>query len=98
MGNTKPGTKSTLTVFRRGGTRDLSVTVAEIEADKPARRTVEREEPAAKPPASAAAKALGLAVSELTDAQKKELKLKGGVRDRCGHRRARPAPACARAT
>jgi len=75
VGNVKPGTRSTLTVFRRGSTKDLSVTIGEVEADKPARR--EREE---KPRVSGAAQALGLTVAELTDAQKKELKLKGGVR------------------
>ena len=80
VGNTKPGTKSTLTVFRRGNARDLSVTIAEIEPDKPARAAADREEPAPKPPASAAAKSLGLAVSDLNDAQKKELKLRGGVK------------------
>ncbi|MGJ7490427.1 DegQ family serine endoprotease [Variovorax sp. ZT4R33] len=80
VGNTKPGTKSTLTVFRRGSARDLTVTVAEIEPDKPARTAAEREEPAPKPSASAAAKSLGLAVSDLTEAQKKELKLRGGVK------------------
>ncbi len=80
VGNTKPGTKSTLTVFRRGASRDLSVTIAEIEPDKPAKRASDRDEPAPKPPASAAAKSLGLAVSDLTDAQKKELKIKGGVK------------------
>ena len=80
VGNTKPGTKSTLTVFRRGASRDLSVTIAEIEPDKPSKRASDRDEPAQKPPASAAAKSLGLAVSDLTDAQKKELKVKGGVK------------------
>lgn len=76
VGNTKPGTKSTLTVFRRGASRDLSITVAEVEPDKPAAKSVEREE---KPKASPAAQQLGLAVTELSDAQKKELKIKGGV-------------------
>jgi serine protease Do len=80
VGNTKPGTKSSLTVFRRGSSRDLAVTIAEIEPDKPAKRAAEKEEPAAKPQASAAAKSMGLAVSDLTEAQKKELKLKGGVK------------------
>lgn len=80
VGNTKPGTKSSLTVFRRGSSRELAVTIAEIEPDKPAKRVAEKEEPAAKPQASAAAKSLGLAVSDLTEAQKKELKLKGGVK------------------
>ena len=76
VSNTKPGTKSAITVFRRGSARDLSITIAEIEPDKPVAKAVEREE---KPKASAAAQQLGLSVLELTDAQKKELKLKGGV-------------------
>ncbi len=77
VGNTKPGTRTSMTVFRRGGSRDLNVTIAEIEAEKTARRTSEKEE---KPKSSAAAQSVGLSVSELTDAQKKELKLKGGVK------------------
>ncbi len=76
VGNTKPGTKSTMTVFRRGAARDLPITIAEIEPDKPVAKTTEREE---KPKTSAAAQQMGLAVTELTDAQKKELKIKGGV-------------------
>jgi len=76
VGNTKPGNKSTVTVFRRGASRDLGITIAEIEPDKPAAKTSERDE---KPKASAAAQQVGLAVTELTDAQKKELKVKGGV-------------------
>ncbi|TFZ04054.1 DegQ family serine endoprotease [Ramlibacter humi] len=78
VGNTKPGSKANLTVFRRGGSKDLGVQVAEFEADKPAKRA---EAPAEKPKnASPAAQSLGLAVSDLTDAQKKELKVKGGVK------------------
>lgn len=77
VGGTKPGTKSTITVFRRGGTRDLSVTIAEIEPDKPAVKTSEAEE---KPKVAGAGKSLGLSVSELTSTEKKELKLKGGVK------------------
>jgi serine protease Do len=77
VGNTKPGTKSTMTVFRRGASRDLTLTIAEIEPDKPASAKVaERDE---KPKASAAAQQIGLAVIELSEAQKKELKIKGGV-------------------
>jgi serine protease Do len=75
VGNTKPGTRSTLTVFRRGSAKELSITIGEVEADKPA-RTQQRED---KPRPSGAAQSLGLMVSDLSDAQKKELKLKGGV-------------------
>ena len=81
VASTKPGVKSTLTVFRNGSTRELSITVAEGDPDtKPAgKRSQEGEEqPQGKP--SAAGKALGLTVSDLSDAQKKELKMRGGVR------------------
>ena len=77
VGNTKPGSRATLTVFRRGSERELSVQIAEIEPERPTRRVAAPEEP---PRASPAAQALGLAVSELSDAQKKELKVPGGVR------------------
>lgn len=77
VGNTKPGTRSTVTVFRRGGAKDLVITVAEFEPERPTRRAADRD---AKPKASSAGQSLGLSVSDLTDAQKKDLKLKGGVR------------------
>jgi len=77
VGATKPGTRSTLTVFRRGAYKELTVTIAEIEADKPVKKASEKE---VKPKASSAGQAIGLGVSELTDAQKKELKVKGGVK------------------
>ena len=77
VGATKPGTRSSLTVFRRGSYKDLMVTVAEIEADKPTKKAPEKEE---KPKQSSAAQLLGLSVSELSDTQKKELRLKGGVK------------------
>jgi serine protease Do len=77
VGNTKPGTRSTMTVFRRGGSRDVAVTVAEIEAEKPVRRTADKDE---KPKGSPAAQSVGLSVSELSAEQKKDLKLKGGVK------------------
>ncbi len=77
VGNTKPGTRTSLTVFRRGGSKDLSVTVAELEAEKQVRPTADKEE---KHKGSPAAQSIGLSVSELTEAQKRELKVKGGVR------------------
>jgi serine protease Do len=76
VGSTKPGTRSSLTVFRRGNAKELSVTIGEFEAEKPVARK-EREE---KPRSTSAGQVLGLTVSELSDAQKKEFKLKGGVR------------------
>jgi serine protease Do len=76
IGNIKPGTRSTAQVFRRGAYRDLTVTVAEF--DPPgAQRVAARE--SSKPP-SAVMGMLGLTVSDLSEAQRHELKLKSGVR------------------
>ena len=78
VGNTKPGSRSTLTVFRRGGSRDLNVQIAEFEPERPVKRA---QAPEDKPKGgSPAVQSLGLGVADLTDAQKKELKVKGGVR------------------
>ena len=77
IGGTRPGNRSTLSVFRRGSTRDLVVTVAEFEADRPTRRAAGADP--GSPPA-AAKSAIGMAVSDLSDAQKRELKVRGGVR------------------
>ncbi len=76
----KPGSKIVLQVFRRGAYKDISVTIGELPDERQA--SADADEPkggAAKPPSGAAA-ALGLTVSELSDAQRRELKLHGGVR------------------
>ena len=75
VGATKPGTRASITVFRRGSTVDLTVQVAEIEPDKVAKK--EREE---KPKSNSAGQTYGLTVTEVSEADKKELRLKGGVR------------------
>jgi serine protease Do len=77
IGSTKPGAKSQLQLFRRGQTKDVGVTVAEFEPDKPRRTAQANTE---TPAAPAAKTAIGLAVADLTEAQKKEMKLRGGVR------------------
>jgi serine protease Do len=76
IGGTKPGSRTSLQVFRRGNYRDVAVMVGEFEPDRP-RRTGSQGE--AQPP-TAAKTAIGVSVSDLTEAQKKELKLRGGVR------------------
>jgi serine protease Do len=76
VGGTKPGTSSTVTVFRRGTTKDYPIMVGEFEADKTA-QSKPAPEKAAAPNAT---QLLGLTVSDLTDALKRELNLKGGVR------------------
>ncbi|MEQ1682302.1 MAG: DegQ family serine endoprotease [Burkholderiaceae bacterium] len=75
VSSVKPGSKATLQVFRRGAYRDLGVTVVEFEAERSA-RTNEREPNKPQPSVGS----LGLAVADLTDAQKRELKVKNGVR------------------
>jgi len=72
----KLGNKVTLTVWRKGAQRDIAVTVAEMKEDvvaTPARKGGPVPKEKAKP------NRLGLVLSDLTDDQKKELDLKGGV-------------------
>ncbi|WP_157263701.1 DegQ family serine endoprotease [Azohydromonas aeria] len=72
IGGTKPGTRTTLQVFRRGNYRDLTVTVAEIEPDKPRRAAQAESAPRASSPTS-----IGLSVSDLPEAQRRDLKGRG---------------------
>jgi serine protease Do len=74
VGNTPPGNRVTLTVFRRGSNRDLSVTVAEVEPEKTAAVVPEKK----TPPATVAH--LGLTLSDLSDEQRKEARVRAGVR------------------
>jgi serine protease Do len=74
IGGTKPGSRITLQVFRRGSYRDVAVAVGEFEPEVRKAAADEPEQPASP------IKVLGLSVSNLTDAQKKELKVRGGVR------------------
>ncbi|MEX1167786.1 MAG: Do family serine endopeptidase [Hydrogenophaga sp.] len=69
VGSTKPGSKTRMTVFRRGAQREIMITVAEMEPDR-AEQKAPVAEPA-KPKVSGAVQALGLVLSNLTDAQKK---------------------------
>ncbi len=73
VGGTKPGSKSTLQVFRRGAYKDLSLTVVELDADKP-KATAKADG------GKLAATSLGLTLVDLTEQQKQELKLNGGAR------------------
>jgi len=76
VGATKPGTRSALTVFRKGAAKELQVTIGEIEPEKTEAKAVA---PAPKAKSSSVAQAYGLTVSELTDNQRRELKIKAGV-------------------
>jgi len=76
VGNTRPGTRSSLTVWRRGAQRDLTIVVGEFEPEKTAAKGAAPEKAAP----TVAVSPLGLTLSDLTDAQKRELKVRGGVR------------------
>lgn len=73
VGNTKPGTRTSLTIWRKGASRELALVITEMEPEKVA----QKEDKKVKP--DAVANALGLVVSDLTAAQKKELKVSNGV-------------------
>lgn len=75
VGGTRPGSKSSMEVWRNGGTRDLTVTVGELPEDRVASSRVERR---AKP-SEQAANRLGFAVADLTTERKRDLKIGGGV-------------------
>lgn len=75
VGNTRPNTKVTAQVWRKGTTKDLSLTVAEMEPDRVAKAPAKP----APPPAQVTSSWLGLSVSDLPEAKRTELKIKGGV-------------------
>ncbi len=72
---TKPGTRSTVQVWRKGATRDVGVTVGEMPDEKVA---TSRQGRGSKPPEQQANR-LGLVVSELSAEQKRDLKMSSGL-------------------
>jgi len=75
VGETKPGTHASLTVWRKGQVLELAVVVGEMPTDKQASQAAQKA-PAAKATAS---NALGLGVSDLSAEQMKTLKVHNGV-------------------
>ena len=75
VGSTRPGSKVDLEVWRKGGTRPLSITVGEMQEE----RVATRDTPRAQKPAEVAANRLGIVVAELSPKQKEELKLGYGL-------------------
>jgi serine protease Do len=74
VGVTKPGSRVTVQIWRNKAARDVQVTVAELQDD----RGVRQSRRGGKPPAATPG-LYGMALSDLTDAQRKELKVEGGV-------------------
>ncbi len=73
----RPGGKVNLTVWRGGKSRDLVVTVAEFKDEADAPKAADAK--AGKKPDAAKPGKLGVAVVEVTEAQKKALKITSGV-------------------
>jgi serine protease Do len=71
----KPGAKVTLGVWRKGASRELTVTVAEM----PDETAGPQQRRGAAPKEKAKPNRMGLVLSDLTDEQKKELEVKNGV-------------------
>jgi serine protease Do len=76
VGAAPVGSHATVTLWRQGAQKEVGVTVVELDEDKPASG---RKPQPKKPKPEQSANALGLHVSDLTEAQRKELKLDGGV-------------------
>jgi serine protease Do len=75
VGNTKPGTKATLQIWRNGASKDLSVIVGEMPDEQMAGRGQRKGKPAEAVPANR----LGLILSEPTAEQKRQLGIRNGL-------------------
>jgi serine protease Do len=73
VGSTSIGSRALVTVWRKGEQQDIAVHIVALEDDKA------KKLPVSKKPKAEAANAIGLHVSDLTEAQRKELKLDAGV-------------------
>jgi serine protease Do len=74
VGATRPGTKVSIQIWRKGATKDLSVVIGEIPEEK-----VSVKNGKSPKPVEQAANRLGLVLSELTSEQKRDLKVTGGL-------------------
>ena len=75
VGDTKPGSKVPLQVWRKGAQKDLSIQVADMD---PPEKTVAKKNDA-DASVVAANNPLGVSVAELTDAKRREFSIKAGV-------------------
>src|SRR5437773_6174095 len=76
VGSTRPGSTSTVEIWRKGATKKLSLTVGELQEDRVASADQPRPQKSAE---VQPANRLGIVVAELSAEQKKELKLSGGL-------------------
>ncbi len=74
VAQTRPGSKATMQIWRKGAARDVTVTVGEMSEEKVALRPGRRDSPSGNVIAR-----LGLTVSELSAEQRKELGIGDGL-------------------
>ena len=74
VAQSRPGSKATAQIWRKGAARDVSITVGEMPAEKVAQRAGRKE----SKPGNVVAR-LGLTLSEPSTDQRKELGLSGGL-------------------
>jgi serine protease Do len=74
VAQTRPGSKATMQIWRKGAARDVTVTVGEMPEEKVAQRPGRRDSKSGNVVAR-----LGLTVSELSAEQRKELGIGGGL-------------------
>ncbi|HEY4373318.1 MAG TPA: Do family serine endopeptidase [Burkholderiales bacterium] len=78
VGNTKPGQRVVVQFWRNGATRDVTLTLAEMEPDKPMAQRGGAGKGTPKAP-EAGPNILGLVVSDLSEPKRKDLGVDGGV-------------------
>ena len=76
IGAIKPGTPVTITLLRNGSNKDVVVTVDKAEGDTRAQPLLQQQQGEGS---ASSANALGLDVVELSNAQRSQLRVKGGV-------------------
>ncbi len=72
VGNTKPGVKAPVQVWHKGAARDLTVVVAQMEPEKLAVAKAEKDP-------RRASNSLGIIVSDVPEAKKRDMKITSGV-------------------
>ncbi len=74
VAQTRPGSKATMQIWRKGAAKDITITVGEMPEEKVAQRPGRRDSKSGNVVAR-----LGLTVSELSAEQRKELAISGGL-------------------
>jgi len=75
VGATRPGSQSSVEVWRKGARRTLTLTVGELQED----RVASGEKPRGQKQAETPANRLGIVVAELSAEQKRDLRVSGGL-------------------